>query len=336
MAAYPEWRCYAGLVYPYFTDAEGEQIDLRNVENVGFWDNAMDFVIHAGKGPIVWNLDNATPEDMEAIRKQLQVSEGSTLMYDRIGFDLSRGKKYPIAGGGGAGASDSSTGGIWPINTKGATSIPGLYTAGECCGTRSIGAVHTARGFGLTPSAVTGARAGMGAAEYASQMGKPVVDEDELARLKSIMYAPTERKGGFSPRWVTQILQNTMTPYFILHIKHEKRLQAALTIVEFLRDHLVPKLLAKDSHELRLAHETKNMVLNAEMILRASLFRTESRGQHYREDYPRRDDPAWLAWVRIKEEEGKMKPLKEPIPKEWWPDLSKPYEERYPRRLLGE
>jgi succinate dehydrogenase/fumarate reductase flavoprotein subunit len=167
-------------------------------------------------------------------------------------------------------------------------------------------------------------------------MEKPIINEEELARLKKIMRAPAERKGGFSPRWVTQILQNTMTPYFILHIKHEKRLQAALTIVEFLRDHLVPKLLAKDSHELRLAHETRNMVLNAEMILRASLFRTESRGQHYREDYPRRDDPAWLAWVKLKEEEGKMKPMKEPLPKEWWPDLSEPYEERYPRRFLGE
>jgi succinate dehydrogenase/fumarate reductase flavoprotein subunit len=103
-----------------------------------------------------------------------------------------------------------------------------------------------------------------------------------------------------------------------------------------MRDHLVPKLTAKDPHELRLAHETKNMVLNAEMRLRSSLFRTESRGCHYREDYPQRDDCNWLAWVKLKKEDGKMKVLKEPIPKEWWPDLSKPYEERYPVRLPGE
>ena len=109
-----------------------------------------------------------------------------------------------------------------------------------------------------------------------------------------------------------------------------------LTVVEFLKDDLVPKLIAKDAHELRLAHETKNMVLNAEMILRSSLFRTESRGVHYREDYPRRDDPSWLAWVKLKEEHGQMKLWKEPIPKEWWPDLSKPYEERYPVRFPGE
>jgi succinate dehydrogenase/fumarate reductase flavoprotein subunit len=87
---------------------------------------------------------------------------------------------------------------------------------------------------------------------------------------------------------------------------------------------------------LSSAHDTKNMVLNAEMILRTSLFRTESQAMHYREDYPRRDDPAWLAWVKLKEEQGRMKLWKEPIPKEWWPDLSKPYEERYPKRFPGE
>ena len=132
------------------------------------------------------------------------------------------------------------------------------------------------------------------------------------------MRAPAGRTGGFSPRWVTQILRSVMTPYFITYIKHGRRLEAALTLVEFLRDHMAPMLYARDSHELRLAHETKNMVLNAEMMLRASLFRTESRGMHYREDYPRRDDSSWLAWTKLKEE-GSMKVFKELIPEEWRP-----------------
>lgn len=93
---------------------------------------------------------------------------------------------------------------------------------------------------------------------------------------------------------------------------------------------------AKDAHDLRLAHEVRNMALHAEIVLRASLFRTESRGTHYREDYPRRDDPNWLAWTILKEEDGEMKLFKQPIPKEWWPDLSKSYEERYPVRFPGE
>ena len=78
------------------------------------------------------------------------------------------------------------------------------------------------------------------------------------------------------------------------------------------------------------------MVLNAEMRLRSSIFRTESRGCHYREDYPRRDDPGWLAWVKLRNVDGGMEVLKEPIPEEWWPDLSTPYEERYPVRYPTE
>ena len=78
------------------------------------------------------------------------------------------------------------------------------------------------------------------------------------------------------------------------------------------------------------------MVLSAEMRLRSALFRTESRGNHYREDYPRRDDPDWLAWTKIKVEQGKMTLIKVPVPKEWWPDLSAPYQQTYPFRFPGE
>ncbi len=91
-----------------------------------------------------------------------------------------------------------------------------------------------------------------------------------------------------------------MIPNFILYVKNEERLNAALTYVEYLRDHQVPLLMANDLHQLRQAHETANMILNAEMKLRASLMRTESRGSHYREDYPKRNDGDWLAWIKIR------------------------------------
>lgn len=262
----------------------------------------MEFEVHAGRGPIY--------------------------------ADLGNGVRVPWVGGAAAGMAGHTAEGIWPVNTKCASSIPGLYGAGDSLATMYAGAVGVCPG--LLAAAVTGARAGLGAVEYASQVEKPVIDDKELARVKKIVVAPVERKGGFSPRWVTQVLQNTMIPYFITYIKHGDRMKAALTIVEFLRDHLVPKLFARDPHELRLAHETRNMVLNAEIVLKSSLFRTESRGTHYREDYPRRDDPNWLAWVLIKEENGEMKLFKKPIPQEWWPDLSKPYEVRYPARYPGE
>ena len=103
-----------------------------------------------------------------------------------------------------------------------------------------------------------------------------------------------------------------MTPYWVLYVKRADRMQAVLQQIEFLRDNIIPKLTARDPHELRLAHEAKSMVLHCEMKLKASLFRTESRWTHYREDYPMRDDPSWLAWVKIKDDNGIMTLSKEP------------------------
>jgi succinate dehydrogenase/fumarate reductase flavoprotein subunit len=301
------------------TDEHGERIGSARG---GEPDLSLEFAIHAGKGPLF------SDPDLSGAREHVQQVFG-----DIVNFQPGR---VQVAGGTAAGYGNVGTGGVWVINTKCATGLPGLYAAGDCGGTRHNGAYIRNVGNGTMPSAVTGRRAGAAAAEYALQTEESAIDGEQLANLKKTVYAPMERKNGFSPRWVTQLLQNTMIPYFISYIKHGERLQAALTIVEFLRDHLVPKLIAKDPHELRLARETENMVLTAEMILRASLFRTESRGTHYREDYPRRDDPDWLAWTKLKEEQGRMKVSKEPVPKEWWPDLSKPYEERYPTRFPGE
>ena len=56
------------------------------------------------------------------------------------------------------------------------------------------------------------------------------------------------------------------------------------------------------------------MTLIAELMLRASLMRTESRGSHYREDYPNRDDRNWLKWIVISQKEGKLSLRSEPVP----------------------
>jgi len=241
-----------------------------------------------------------------------------------------------IVGGSAHGMSMRKADGLWPANEDCASTVPGLYAAGDSLYTFQNGVMYNVPGSAVCGSAVTGAIAGTASAKEALALGELVADEKELDRAKQVVLAPINRQGGFSPRWVTQLLQNTMMPYFIYYIKKEDRLQAALTFVTFMQNHLVPQMFAKDVHELRLAHETKNMVLSAEMRLRSSLFRTESRGNHYREEYPRRDDDNWLAWTKIKEEQGEMTLTKIPIPEEWRPDMSEPYEKRYPFRFPGE
>jgi len=220
--------------------------------------------------------------------------------------------------------------GVWPVDKECSSGIQGLYVAGDNAATWVAGAHYAGMGFATATASSTGARSGTAAGEFAKLSDKPEVNEKEITRAKDFVLGPINRKGGFSPKWVTQLLQNYMMPYFVSRIKHGDRLQAVLTLVEFMKDHFSGKLFARDQHELRLAHETKNMIVNAEMRLRSSLFRTESRGMHFREEYPRRNDPEWLAWVMLKEKDGKMQVYKKPVPKEWWPDLSKPYEELYP------
>jgi len=280
------------------------------------------------------------------MRLPLINAEGNEVLGDGMGLSIdfeAHTGRAPVTRGGDEMVSNSAPGmsihtveGVWPVDKDCFSGINGLYVAGDNCATWVAGAQYAGMGFATATASSTGARAGTAASRYAEQVQMPVTDERDLDRARKAVLAPAERKGGFSPAWVTQLLQNLMMPYFISRVKHGERLNAALTIVEFMRDHLVPRMLAGDAHELRLAHETKNMVINAEMRLRASLFRTESRGTHYREDYPRRDDPEWLAWVLLKEENGRMKAYKKPVPREWWPDLSIPYDERYPSRLPGE
>jgi succinate dehydrogenase/fumarate reductase flavoprotein subunit len=296
-----------------------------------------DFPARISDGPIKGRLFNA--EGDEIIRKGtlfLEMEFEAHAGRAPLTLETPEGEKNIRVGGGASGMSVHKAEGIWPADTNCSTSIPGLYAAGDALGTMQMGAVYGSGGCGLGGASVTGARAGTSAAEYSKETDKPEIDEKALARIKKIIRMPVERKGGFSSRWITQLLQNNMIPYYIMFIKKEDRMKAALTLVEFMRDHLAPKITAKDPHELRLALETKNMILNAEMRLRASLFRTESRGCHYREDYPRRDDPNWLVWVLLKEENGEMTAFKKPIPEAWWPDQSRAYEERYPWRFPGE
>jgi len=96
------------------------------------------------------------------------------------------------------------------------------------------GAVYALLGSALAGGAVTGTIAGETAAREALQLVEFTVDEEEIVRAKQVVHAPRERRGGFSPRWVTHLLQNIMMPYFISYIKKADRLQAALTIVEFI------------------------------------------------------------------------------------------------------
>ena len=217
-------------------------------------------------------------------------------------------------GGSSAGMAIHKSEGLVPINEKCESTIPGLYAAGDALGSHMAGGIYTQIGSSLAGSAVQGAVAGGAAAEYCSTVSLGAVSSRKIETIRAEILAPLKREAGYGPAWVTRTLQGIMIPNFVLYIKKERLMQAALAYVEELRDHHTPMLRAADMHELRLAHETRNMIVSAEMKLRASIMRKESRCSHYRLDYPECDDKNWQAWINIyKGSDGTMQLEKQPF-----------------------
>jgi len=101
---------------------------------------------------------------------------------------------------------------------------------------------------------VQGGIAGEAAASHVKGKTMLAIPEVRQRQIKKEILAPLNRKRGYSPAWVTQTLQGIMIPNFVLYIKKESMITAALAYVEELRDHHTPMLRAADLHELRLAH----------------------------------------------------------------------------------
>ncbi|WP_298364096.1 FAD-binding protein [uncultured Lutibacter sp.] len=225
-----------------------------------------------------------------------------------------------IVGGSSAGMAIHKSEGLVPINDQCESNIPGLYAAGDALGSYMAGAIYTQIGSSLAGSAVQGGVAGEAAAKYCKNINSIKISTSKMKEIEEEILAPLKLEAGYSPAWVTQTLQGIMIPNFIIYIKKENLLKAALAYVEELRDHHIPMLRASNMHELRLVHETKNMIISAEMKLKASIMRTESRCSHYRLDYPEMDNENWQVWLNIfKDKNGAMQFEKQPF--NTWPEV---------------
>ena len=223
---------------------------------------------------------------------------------------------------------------------EGATGIPGLWVAGDgingCAVTGSAYPVGV--GFTSNFTSIQGNVAGTAAAAYAASAnvsGK--VPADVVEAVTAEIEAPLSQEKGFSPDWARDELLGIMSPFWVLVDKSEPALNAALTQVEQMRDKVIPKLQATNSHQQRLCLEMKHKVLSAEMKLRASLERQESRGAHYRSDFPYRDDDNFLCYITItKGDNGDMVIDRVPLKSEWVGETGADYATRYAVRFPGE
>ena len=120
-------------------------------------------------------------------------------------------------------------------------------------------------------------------------------------------------KNGYDPIEVEKEVRSVITRYSGYY-KSATTLNRALEIISDLKANVLPRVSAKNPHELMRALEVRNIVLTIEMHLRASLERKESRmggfgHYHLRRDYPERD-PNWDKLLVVRNEGGDMKFIK--------------------------
>jgi succinate dehydrogenase/fumarate reductase flavoprotein subunit len=199
------------------------------------------------------------------------------------------------------------------------TTVPSLWAIGDTSYTGSAWAGATEgppgrlRGSGLMNAVLAGMMAGPSVARYVKEVPRNAADKDQLARAREKVFAPLARAGGYSAVEAVRGIQEVVVPVRYNARRSKDRLEEALAKIAKVRER-IPELSANDPHGLCKCHEASFMTLCAEIGFRAALARTESRGWHFREDYPERDDENWLKWVIVKKGERVMEVSTEPIP----------------------
>ena len=179
----------------------------------------------------------------------------------------------------------------------GRTEIKGLYACGECACV-SVHGANRLGGNSLLDCVVFGARSGAAAAEEAG------IDRFSENALKDEIESVNERinqlhqvKTGRNQYDIRKELQKTMWDNVGIY-RDEKRLEAAVEKIQLLQREYMEISIGRGSEvfprELVDAFILGGILDVALVAAYSALKRTESRGSHYRLDYPKRDDDEWL------------------------------------------
>jgi succinate dehydrogenase / fumarate reductase flavoprotein subunit len=198
---------------------------------------------------------------------------------------------------------DEKTGGLKagaPGNM--ATNIPGLYAMGECSF-----AYHGANRLGansLLSCIFDGLFGGSGIKNYVTDVAKVAsadvpettfegVVEQENARQKTLL----EQNGNENPYLLWQEMGKTMTDTCTV-VRHNDRLDASLASCEGWKDRYSRVKLSDTgmwtNQNLSFTRALRDMILMAETVLKGARLRDESRGAHYKPEFPGRVDEKYL------------------------------------------
>uniref|UniRef100_A0A7C4ATG9 Succinate dehydrogenase flavoprotein subunit n=1 Tax=Desulfomonile tiedjei TaxID=2358 RepID=A0A7C4ATG9_9BACT len=174
--------------------------------------------------------------------------------------------------------------------------VPGLYAAGEC----ACVSVHGANRLGtnsLLDLVVFGRRSGIRMREDLKKLDWPPFPLDSahgtISRIASIKH----RAQGERASHIRSSLQQLMTENCSVFRNHDdmtKALDAVMGLKGMQERIVIDNRGSVFNTDLLEALELESLLGLAETILVSAIARTESRGAHYREDYPERDDANWL------------------------------------------
>jgi len=201
------------------------------------------------------------------------------------------------------------------VDEAAATDLKGLWATGEVAG--GIQGGNRLGGNALLDTQVFGKRAGENAAKYALGVGQALVERKNVEKEIKHVQGFVDRRKGIRPVQVKIRLAELMwSKVGIFRTRNE--LQEAVQEIEKIRREQLPQLYitgkgARYNRELIEALEIENMVVTAEMIARAALMREESRGAHFRTDFPKTDNKNWLASIMVRQENNSMTFSKTPV-----------------------
>jgi succinate dehydrogenase / fumarate reductase, flavoprotein subunit len=170
------------------------------------------------------------------------------------------------------------------------STVPGLFAAGEVAA--GLHGANRLGGNSLSDLLVFGKRAGEHAALHARQQQAADPDEGAVQRAVSVALEPFERAGGENPFQIQQDLQQLMQDLVGI-VRREDEMQRALEGVRELQQraqHTHVSGHREYNPGWHTALDLDNLLTVSEAIARAALERRESRGGHFRDDFPDKDE----------------------------------------------